>query len=94
MPWDTKEDALSRLIEEGYSLALELPRGLFGLEREAARRLEAARRAGVTHCWAGNLGAVRLGRELGFTVHGGFSLNITNTAALTFYERFGFSIRS
>lgn len=89
VPWDTKEDALSRLIEEGYSLALELPRGLFGLEREAARRLEAARRAGVTHCWAGNLGAVRLGRELGFTVHGGFSLNITNTAALTFYERFG-----
>ena len=89
VPWDTKEDALSRLIDEGYSLALELPRGLFGLEREAARRLEAARRAGVTHCWAGNLGAVRLARELGFAVHGGFSLNITNTAALTFYERFG-----
>ena len=68
---------------------MELPRGLFGLEEEAKRRLTLAREAGVTRCWAGNLGAARLARECGFTVHGGFSLNVTNTAALAFYEQFG-----
>ena len=89
VPWDTPPEELRRLLAEGFSLAVELPRGLFGLEEEAKRRLTLAREAGVTRCWAGNLGAARLARECGFTVHGGFSLNVTNTAALAFYEQFG-----
>ena len=41
-------------------------RPLSGLEEEAKRRLTLAREAGVTRCWAGNLGAARLARECGF----------------------------
>ena len=89
VPWDTPPETLQTLLSDGFPIALELPRGLFGLEEEAKRRLALAREAGVSRCWAGNLGAARLAREAGMTVHGGFSLNVTNTAALAFYERFG-----
>ena len=40
-------------------------------------------------CWTGNLGAARLARECGCTVHGGFSLNAANTAALELLRQFG-----
>ena len=45
--------------------------------------------AGVRDCWTGNLGAARLARECGCTVHGGFSLNAANTAALEQLRQFG-----
>ena len=89
IPYNTDLNTVSKLKEDGFSVALEIPRGMFGLENAVRARLAAAKDAGITGVWAGNLGAAALGRELGMDVHGGFSLNITNTAALEWYREFG-----
>lgn len=89
IPYLTDLIKIKELIQNGFPVGLELPRGMFGLENALRRRLTAAKDAGITHVWAGNLGAAQLAKELGFTVHGGFSLNITNSAALEWYREFG-----
>lgn len=89
LPYDTDLDILQKLKADGYPVALEIPRGMFGMEKAVRARLSAAKEVGFSDVWAGNLGAAALGRELGLTVHGGFSLNITNTAALLWHSEFG-----
>ena len=89
IPYNTGLEKIKELKEDGFPVALEIPRGLFGLEKAAGSRLIAAKAAGITDVWAGNLGAAELGKTLGFHVHGGFSLNITNSAAIEWYRAFG-----
>ncbi len=89
VPCTADPHRLSELLAEGFPVGVELPRGLFGLEDAARRRLELARAAGVTDVWAGNLDGVRLALDAGMRVHGGFSLNIFNTAALEWYGSLG-----
>ncbi len=82
IPWETGPEDWERLRREGFSLGLEIPRGLFGIERAAAEKLRRWRDAGFSHVWAGNVGAARLAKEAGLTVHGGFSLNAANSQSL------------
>lgn len=89
IPYNTELGKIKELKEDGYPIALEIPRGLFGIENAVRSRLVAAKSAGITDVWAGNLGAAELGKTLGFCVHGGFSLNITNSAAIEWYRAFG-----
>ncbi|MCY1713716.1 U32 family peptidase [Caproiciproducens galactitolivorans] len=91
IPYHTDLKKIKELRENGYPVALEIPRGMFGMESTLRARLAAAKEAGITDVWAGNLGAAELAKELGFAVHGGFSLNITNTAAMEWYRRYGLS---
>ena len=89
LPCDTEIRRIERLREAGFPVALEIPRGMFGLERAVRGRLRAAAAAGVTDVWAGTLDGAQLGKEAGFAVHGGFSLNVTNTRSLEWYGEFG-----
>lgn len=89
VPDTTPPGQLERLQQAGFRVALDLPRGLFGMEEALKKRLALAKEAGVTHVWAGNLGAAALAKEMGMAVHGGFSLNMTNSAALQWYADFG-----
>lgn len=89
IPCDTDIRRIEKLRESGFPVALEIPRGMFGLERALRGRLRAAAEAGVTDVWAGTLDGAQLGKECGFAVHGGFSLNATNTQALFWYRDFG-----
>ena len=89
LPYTTEPHRLASLREAGFPVAVELPRGLFGIEDSVRRRLELAASAGVTDVWAGNLDGARLASDTGMTVHGGFSLNITNTEALEWYRESG-----
>lgn len=89
VPYNTDPHRLAGLLKEGFSAAVELPRGMFGMEETVRRRLENAKAAGVTDVWAGTLDGVQLALDCGLTVHGGFSLNITNTPALEFYHSLG-----
>ncbi|TGJ77000.1 putative protease YdcP precursor [Caproiciproducens galactitolivorans] len=91
IPYDTDLKKIKECRENGFPIALEIPRGMFGMESALRARLAAAKEAGITDVWAGNLGAAELGKELGLTVHGGFSLNITNTAAIEWYRQYGLS---
>ena len=89
VPLGTPLPVLADLRRRGLSVALEMPRGMFGTEPAVRRQLEQAAKAGFCHVWAGNLGAVGLARELGLSIHGGFSLNAVNTAALEWLEQLG-----
>ncbi len=82
----THRDALAPLRDK---LIAEPPRAMFGQERETERLLLDLREWGVTRLYAGNLAHLELGRRLGMAVHGGYSLNIANSAALDLLEREG-----
>lgn len=76
----------------GERLIAELPALLFPEDEDAfAPQLASLAAQGVRDVLADNAYGIRLARRLGLRVHGGFGLNILNTAALTEYERLGLS---
>ena len=80
-------DALLAALEAGAipcpeKMAVEIPRILFGPADSTQEKLGRLKQKGITKAWAGNLGAVRLAREAGLEIHGGFSLNLNNSHAL------------
>ncbi len=89
LPVNTPLEDFLHLKAEGFSVAVEIPRGMFGKEEKTNNKLKILKDAGITHALASNLGAVYLAKELGFTVHGGFGLNITNTASLEWAKEYG-----
>lgn len=86
VPLSTPARELQSLQERGFRLAVEIPRGMFGTESQVLRLLEQAKQAGVSHAWAGTLGAVAAAQQAGMKIHGGFGLNLMNTAALEWAE--------
>lgn len=89
LPVEAGPDGLQALRDSGARLILELPRAMFGRERELRRLMEARKAMGFTEYLCGNLGSVQLCRELGLRAHGGFSLNIANARALAAFEALG-----
>lgn len=45
-----------------------------------------AKRKGAVHALVGNIGHIALAKECGFMLHGDYRLNITNSAAASFFE--------
>lgn len=86
LPGGISNSALRELQTRRIPAALAIPRGLFGIEKPMREALAAAP---VSDVWCGTLDAAQLGLELGKTLHGGFSLNVTNSAALCWYREFG-----
>ena len=81
-------DSLDKRVLE--KIAVSLPRVVFGDDLlQLVPTLEECLRLGVRHLSTGHLGGVRLGRELGFIVHGEFGLNIANAGCLQAYEQLG-----
>ncbi|ARP49464.1 MULTISPECIES: U32 family peptidase [Caproicibacterium] len=89
VPYSLPLSALKELRRRGFSVWLELPRGMFGTEESVRRSLQETAEEGFRDVWTGTLNSVGLARELGLTPHGGFSLNVTNSAALRWYTEFG-----
>lgn len=78
-----------RLIKNNFNVCAEIPRGMFGIENQIKLRLAELKKIGVKAVLASNIGAVSLAKKMGFEVHGGFGLNITNTESLVAYEQMG-----
>ncbi|MDO4418751.1 MAG: U32 family peptidase [Ruminococcus sp.] len=78
-----------RLIDDKFNVCAEIPRAMFGMENQIKLRLIELKKIGVKAVLASNIGAVYLARAMGFQVHGGFGLNITNTESLVAYEKMG-----
>lgn len=89
LPLENDVETFVSLKKKGLPVAVELPRSMFGAEEAVRRKMQVLLNAGIDTFWCGNLGAVALCRELGATIHGGFSLNVTNTFALEEYARLG-----
>ncbi len=68
----------------------ELPQLIWPLEEQAALdRLLALKEKGLTDAVAGNVCELILAHRAGLAVHGGPTLNVTNTLSLETYERMG-----
>ena len=89
VPLNSKKEDLISLKNRGFNICLEIPRVFFGREKEVIKLLNDAKNIDINHVWAGNLGAVELSLNLGFKVHGGFSLNIINSDSVKWAERVG-----
>lgn len=71
-------------------ITVSLPRVVFGDDvAQLTDRITECRRMGIEHLSVGNLGGIHLGRQLGFTLHGEFGLNIANEGCLQEYENLG-----
>lgn len=70
----------------------ELPELLYTFEEECLKaKLDTLKALGVADVAVGNIGALKLSRDKGFTLHGTTLLNITNTDSLSEYSALGLS---
>jgi putative protease len=58
-------------------------------EADTIGRLRALRERGFTRLYAQNVSHIKIGRDLGFIIHGGFGLNIENEAAVRALKDYG-----
>jgi len=65
-----------------------VPPVIFDSEMDDIRaKLQTARKAGAEHLLIGNVGHIALGQEFGFTLHGDFRLNVTNSQSVVHLRR-------
>lgn len=86
VPLFSKIENLERLVADGFNVAVEVPRGMFGHEQQIREQLKRIQGIGINDVWVANIGAVALAQELDMKIHGGFGLNIMNTAGLEWAE--------
>ena len=65
-----------------------LPRFTFD-EQGVIDRLKTLKKRGLQHIQATNIAHLRIGRQLGLTVHGGFGLNVANSVAVKMLGELG-----
>lgn len=90
---------LGRVYVECEAIGEELPDGVGvtaprvcfgrGREKKLYEKLRDLRQRGAEHLIAHNIASVYMGLELGYTVHGGFGLNIANSWALKWARDYG-----
>ena len=90
VPFDSDPREIDRLIDEGFSVGIEIPRSLFSREEKVKERLKSLSELGITDVLCNNLAAVYIAKELGMRIHGGFGLNFTNTLDLLWVKEYGF----
>ena len=80
-----------RLKKEGYNVAVEVPRGMFDREKQIEAQLQRVKELGINRALCHNIGALYTAKKLGFTLHGGFGLNLVNTYDLLWAEEYAIS---
>lgn len=80
---------IKRLISQGYKIGVEVPRGMFGRDEQIEKKLYEVKEAGINNVLCHNIGAVHLAKKTGFTIHGGFGLNLVNTYDLLWAQEYG-----
>lgn len=70
-----------------HKIIAELPSLIYPeAERSVIEKAEKLKALGITRALTDNIGGIKILADLGFIIHGGHGLNITNTPALNFYE--------
>ena len=86
IPTEIITDALVAQLDPA-DVIVELPAVLFPEDEEKNREeLYAIKKRGYSSIYANNIYGIKLARDLGFEVHGGFGLNVTNSAAFDSYS--------
>lgn len=81
---------LAEACAPGVSIWLEAPR-IIEDETSYRKQLGALREKGFAHLLCHNLADVRIGGEMGFSLHGGFGLNVTNRMTVRSLQQQGIS---
>ena len=84
---DIKE--IERLKNEGFKIGVEIPRGMFGREKQIETALNNVKAIGINDVLCHNIGALYQAKALGMTLHGGFGLNLVNTYDLLWAQEYG-----
>ena len=69
-----------------HRAGVEIPRGMFGREKEIEQKLIKLKKAGVSSALCGNLGSYTLAKRIGYTVFGDFGLNVFNSVSADMIE--------
>lgn len=80
-----------KLLDSGFDrdkVCAVMPRFTFDEEKDFAK-LKTLADKGLLHIECTNYAHISMGRELGLVMHGGFGLNVTNTAALHMLKELG-----
>lgn len=80
---------IERLINEGFNIGVEVPRGMFAREEQIKEQLARVRKIGVIDVLCHNIGALYEAKQLKMKLHGGFGLNLVNTYDLLWAEKYG-----
>lgn len=70
-------------------LAIVMPRVAFENEKALSEKLKKAKDLGIEKVKSSNAGLLFMAREMGFSLSGGFGLNITNSLSLEEYKSLG-----
>lgn len=89
VPINLKDEEYISLMDRGFAVAVEIPRGMFGMEKNIYERLKKIQLLGINEVLASNIGAVEMAKKLDMDIHGGFGLNIMNTASIEWAEKMG-----
>ena len=89
VPINCRDEEYNSLLDRGFAVAVEIPRGMFGMEKYLYERLKKIKSLGINEVLASNIGAVMMAKKLDMDIHGGFGLNIMNTASLEWAESVG-----
>ena len=88
VPLFSEQNELRRLLDEGYKIGAEIPRGMFGMDEKIAEQLKQVKSLGITDVLCNNIGALYLAKKAGMTMHGGFGLNLVNTYDLLWAQEY------
>ena len=80
---------IERLKNEGFKIGVEIPRGMFGREKQIEKALINVKAIGISDVLCHNIGALYQAKSLEMTLHGGFGLNIVNTYDLLWAQEYG-----
>ncbi len=76
---------LNNDISDCSKIIIEPPRFIID-ESQISELLSACKKKGASHLMCNNISYFKTGKDLGFTLHGDFGLNISNSQSLNFYK--------
>ena len=89
LPLNIDENSVESLKNCGVNIGVEIPRGIFGNEMTVEKLLLRAKAMGINIAYCSNLDALAIAKKLGFTIHTGFSMNISNSLSAGVLETLG-----
>lgn len=80
---------IERLKNEGFNIGVEIPRGMFGREKQIENAIKSVQKIGINDVLCHNIGALYQAKKFKMVLHGGFGLNLVNTYDLLWAQEYG-----
>lgn len=89
IPLINAEKYVEKVKNSPVSVGVEVPRGIFGMEKQVFALLLKAKECGINIAYCSTLDAVALAKKAGMEIHTGFSMNVYNSLTVKELERLG-----